>query len=440
MKNPELNRLGNKGKIASIREFKPASKVSTIRKIGFLFCLFGIMLTINSCDSEDQTPPPVNEPDPTGTIVIKINTVGKDNDPDGYTLNVEGSPARQVGPTEEITISNKKVGKYAVELSSIATHCNGKGNMVREVNVTANGTSTVEFEVDCKAILRDRIAYNKGTANFTDFKFYSSKLDGTDEKLILDKVVFTGRMSISPDGTKIAFSDRMEGTTIQQVFVMDADGENMEMIPFEPNENPAFTAQFLPVWHPDGKKLTFRNAATTVTYNMETGTRSVLQFEPGEIFVVNEVVENGNKFLGIFIISKPGEPTVQKLATMNIDGSDIRILKEGTSQTFNSPTLMNGNTIAYNQRVNAPGFFNEVWTMNLDGTGDIKISGSLGFSESELLNSFTVSPDGTEFIFFISSGLNFYLARTKLNGTPQQLNFSGSGVRNNPVWSSVTRN
>jgi hypothetical protein len=100
---------------------------------------------------------------------------------------------------------------------------------------------------------------------------------------------------------------------------------------------------------------------------------------------------------------------------------------------------MNGNSIAYIQRVNTPGFLNEVWKMNLDGTDDIKINSSLGFLESEALNSFTVSPDGTEFIFFVSSGFNFYLAKSKLNGTPQQISFSTTGVRNNPVWSPVTR-
>jgi hypothetical protein len=338
MKNLRRNELINRVKTISFEGIKLFSKVSFGRKMGILMLLFGIMLITNSCDNEDSTPPVTNEPDPTGTIVIKINTVGKDNDPDGYTLNVDGTAAREVGPNEEVTISNKKVGRYAVQLSSIASHCTGSGNMVREVNVTADGTVTVEFEVDCKAILRDRIAYNKGTVNFLDFRFYSSKLDGTDEKVILDKVIMSNKMSISPDGTRIAFSDRLEeGSIIQQVFVMDADGENVEMIPFEPSDTPGLTAQFFPVWHPDGKKLTFRNGFRTVTYDMETGNRSVLEFEQGEVFITNEVFDNGNKFLGTFIISKPGEPAVLKLATMNIDGSDVKILKEG--QTYYSLRL-----------------------------------------------------------------------------------------------------
>ncbi|GMQ28365.1 hypothetical protein [Algoriphagus confluentis] len=399
----------------------------------------GVLLVI-SCDNEDQNPaPPVNEPDPTGTIVVKINTVGKDDDPDGYNLIVEGSANRQVGPREEITISNKKVGRYSIELSGISNHCTGTGNMVREVNVPANGTATVEFEVDCKAILRDRLAYNKGTASFTEFKFYSSKLDGTDEKIILNKVIFSSQMRISPDGTKIAFSDRMEGTTIQQIFVMDADGENLEMIPFEPNENPAFTSQFLPVWHPDGKKLTFRNAARTVTYDLETGTRTVVQFEPNEVFIVNQVVENGSKFLGTYLTTRPGEPLTQRLATMNLDGSDLRFLKEGPSLLF-SGAVQNGNKITYIQREIGPVFVSDIWQMNTDGTEDRKINSSLGFSESEVLNTFTVSPDGSEFIFFVSSGPNSYLAKSKLSSTPQVINFSTSGVRNNPAWSPITRN
>ncbi len=407
-------------------------------KISILTILFGIMLTVASCESEDQAPAPItNEPDPTGTILIKINTVGKDEDPSGYDLIVEGSGTRQVGPVEEVRITNKRVGTYAVELSGIAGHCTGTGTMVREATVTANGTATVEFEVGCKAILRDRIVYSKGTVNFTDFKFHSSKLDGTDEKVILDKVILPFRMAISPDGTKIAFSDRIEGTTIQQVYVMDVDGENLEMIPFEPNENPALTSQFLPVWHPDGKKLTFRNGFRTVTYDMETSQRTVIEFDPGEVFVVSQVIENGSKFLGTFLISRPGEPVEQKIATINRDGSDLKFLKEGVNLSFTSP-LLQGNKLTYIQRENVPGVWNEVWQMNSDGTEDQKINSSLGLSASEVVTSFSVSPDGTEFIFAISVDLNNYLAKSKINGTPQPLTFNSTGVRSNPVWSPIT--
>ncbi len=432
MKNLLLHELKTQG--------KKQSRGLTLKKSGIQYLLCLLLLSFLSCDDEEQAPPPVNEPDPTGTLIVKINTIGKDDDPEGYTLLIEGSASRQVGPGEEVTITNVKVGAYSIELSGIASHCTGTGNMVRSVNVTANGTARVEFEVDCKAILRDRIVYTKGLPNFTEFKLHTSKLDGTDEKILLDKVIPSNRVSISPDGTRIAYIDQIEGTTIAQIYLMDADGENVEMVPFEPNENPAFTSQFFPVWHPDGTKLTFRNVNKTVTYNLETDTRTILEFDPGELFVVNEVFDNGNKFLGTYVISKPGEPFVQKLVTMNLDGSNVRVLKEGTNLLLNSSTLLDENSFAYIQRDNAAGQFNQVWKMNLDGSEDLKISDNLGFSQSEVLNSFTVSPDGTEFIFFISSGLNFYLSRTKLNGTPQPINFTSTEVRNNPVWSPVTKN
>ncbi|GMQ24099.1 hypothetical protein Aoki45_07810 [Algoriphagus sp. oki45] len=438
MKKSNLDQLFPETYSAPTHLAKSFSKISSLKKGGRILVLLGVLFVI-SCDNEDQNPaPPVNEPDPTGTIVVKINTVGKDDDPNGYNLIVEGSANRQVGPREEVTISNKKVGRYSIELSGISNHCTGTGNMVREVNVTTNGTATVEFEVDCKAILRDRIAYSKGTVNFTDFKFYSSKLDGTDEKVILDKVILPFRMAISPDGTKIAFSDRLEGTTIQQIYIMDVDGENLEMIPFEPNENPAFTSQFLPVWHPDGKKLTFRNAARTVTYDMETGQRTVIEFDPGEIFVASQVIENGSKFLGTFLISRPGEPVEQKIASINLDGSGLKYLKEGSNLSFTTP-LLQGNKLTYIQRENVPGVGTEVWQMNSDGTEDQKINNSLGFSVSEVITSFSVSPDGSEYIFAVSIDLNNYLAKSKLNGTPQAITFNSTGVRSNPVWSPITR-
>lgn len=416
------------------------SCIQFIQKSRLFMLALCMTLALASCEEEQSTTRPVdNTPEPTGNILVKVTTVGGDDDPDGYTLTVQGISPVQVEPNGETPVNSQRVGRYQVELSGVASHCSTTGNLVREVNVTANGTATVEFEVSCKAILRDRIVYSKGLDNFTEFKIYSSKLDGTDERLILDQVgPVPSSVRISPDGTKISYSETAAGTSVSRVFVMDADGENIQMIPFIPSDNAGLTSQFNAVWHPDGKKLTFRNAAKTVTYDLETEVRSELEFGPGEFFSAEDVFDNGDKFLGVFFSSKPGEPSVRYLATMNSDGSDLKLLKESSNLLFTSSRISNGNSIVYFQRLTT-GSQNEVWQMNLDGTGDQKISDKMGFVSTDLLQSFSLSPDKSEFIVYLGRGLNFFFERTNVNGLNQSIGFPSPALRTHPVWSPITR-
>ncbi|MCC5939145.1 MAG: PD40 domain-containing protein [Lunatimonas sp.] len=421
-----------KGKSAQmpLRDFLASKK-------GVLVLVVAAMLTLPSCEDETASPaPPVTDPlEATGNIVVKVTTVGGDDDPDGYTLTVQGVAPVEVDANGETTINNRQVGRYQVELSGIASHCMGTGNMVREVNVTANGTATVEFEVGCRAILRDRIVYGKGE-NFTSFKFYSSKPDGTDERMVIDQVIsHPSSLRISPDGTRIVFNDQQSGTL--QVYVMDVDGENLKMIPFISNDNPALTTQLLPVWHPDGKKVSFRNFFKLVTYDLETEERTEIDFTNEDLFVAHAVTEDGKRFLGVRVINRPGETARQVLATINMDGSDIQTVNEGA--IYLNVMLGNDNTVFYLKRLTNRNDQDEIWQVNLDGTGDTKLSDTMGLTPGMILRSFTLSPDKSEFLIYTAFATSFPLVRTRVNGPAQTLVFSDASVRVHPVWSPVTR-
>ncbi|MBW3468025.1 hypothetical protein [Arthrospiribacter ruber] len=447
MKNP--NKSGLKQILSSFElQRKPfivneSNLASLFARLGnkalFIFLLSSV-LYLSSCDKEDSAPPINNDPEPTGSILIKIKTTGKDSDPEGYTVHIEGSDARQVDANGEINISNKRPGNYSIELRGIANHCSGNGSMVKEATVSADGITTVEFEVDCKAILRDRLVYSKGLNNFTEFKIHSSNLDGSDEKLIYDKVIaFPSTVRISPDGTKISFNDRLDGNNTIQIFVMDADGENVTAIPHEGADNTAMANQFNSVWHPDSKKITFRNGFRNVTYELESGQRTLIEFEEGEMFSVQEVIDNGTKFLGIYIKNTPGSPVVHQLAISNADGTGMTILKEEPNLVFISAKMLDENTLVYIQRINASGFFNEVRKINIDGSNDQNIQNQLGFAESDRLQSFTISPNKTDLLFYFGRNVNFFFGKTKLNGSVELLTYTGNNVRVSPDWSQVTR-
>src|SRR5258708_11413873 len=81
-------------------------------------------------------------------------------------------------------------------------------------------------------------------------EIYRMNADGSDPTKLtnVDRDVYTLWPSWSPDGRKIAFGS---GTFIhQQIFVMDADGSNLEQLT---NGN----ANWFPEWSPDGKHIAF---------------------------------------------------------------------------------------------------------------------------------------------------------------------------------------
>jgi len=77
--------------------------------------------------------------------------------------------------------------------------------------------------------------------------------------------------------------------------------------------------------------------------------------------------------------------------------------------------------------------------MNLDGSEDKKISDKLGFAEADRILSFSLSPDNSEFVFSLGNGPNVRFAKTKINGSPQTINYLDDSRRINPIWSLVTK-
>jgi hypothetical protein len=86
-----------------------------------------------------------------GTLQITITTSGSNQDPDGYTVKVDGGAPQDLTINDSRTIQNLSAGPHSVQLSGLATNCTVSGGNPRTVTITADQTATLTFAVTCVA-------------------------------------------------------------------------------------------------------------------------------------------------------------------------------------------------------------------------------------------------------------------------------------------------
>src|SRR6184192_2827592 len=89
-------------------------------------------------------------PPPTGDLTVTTATTGRDLDPDGYTVTVDGGQSRSLGVNGSTTYT-VTAASHTVELSGIAANCTVSGQNPRTVTVPTSGTTTT-FSITCTAL------------------------------------------------------------------------------------------------------------------------------------------------------------------------------------------------------------------------------------------------------------------------------------------------
>lgn len=88
----------------------------------------------------------------TGAIEVTVSTSGPLQDPDGYTVDLDGVETRNADPDDTVTFTGVAEGAHTVTLSGIASNCDVDDENPVVVNVTAGETADVEFDVDCRVL------------------------------------------------------------------------------------------------------------------------------------------------------------------------------------------------------------------------------------------------------------------------------------------------
>ncbi len=172
--------------------------------------------------------------DRAGQLLVRLSVTGEDQDPNGYTVLLDGNPAAS-GLFGNIALAATP-GSHSVALEDLTRSCHVAGDSVRTAALLPGGTLTVDFEVTCavsppagpgQEIVFDTDRAGVGPTGETISQLYSVNVDGTGLHLISE--IPRGAQTDaawSPDGSRLLFSVMSEGLD-QSIFIMNADGSDV---------------------------------------------------------------------------------------------------------------------------------------------------------------------------------------------------------------------
>src|SRR5205807_593548 len=87
----------------------------------------------------------------TGSLTVRTATSGP-NAPSGYTVTVDGSQSRSIGPSDNVTYTGLSTGSHAVQLNGVTNNCSVSEANPQSVTVSASSTAEASFTITCQAL------------------------------------------------------------------------------------------------------------------------------------------------------------------------------------------------------------------------------------------------------------------------------------------------
>ena len=210
---------------------------------------------------------------------------------------------------------------------------------------------------------------------YSSYKIYTSKLDGSDLRLLTDAPGYNAEATITRDGKKIVFTSTRHGDL--DIYTMNADGSHVKQLTHELGYDGG------PFWSYDGKKIVYRAEQPKT---------------PQEIADYRSLYEQG--------LIRPGN---LEIWVMDADGKNKRQVTHNGAANFAPFFLPDGKRIIFASNANDPknGRDFDLYVINLDGTGQERI---------------TFAPDFDSFPMFTSDGKRLVWASNRNGKVPHETN------------------
>ncbi len=253
-------------------------------------------------------------------------------------------------------------------------------------------------------------------------EIWAMDYDGANQKQVTSYRSISTMPSVSPDGSRIAFTSWAFGQP--QIVVHSL--ETLRRIPFL---NPRAGANQNASYSPDGRQIAFSSSASGYSQiyiaNADgsgvrrlTNTRAV-EVEPK----INP--KTGNEI--VFVSGRGGaSPQVYR---MNIDGADVERLTTGEGQATNPSWNPQGTHIAFAwTRGYDPGNFN-IFVMDVNTREYVQLTSGAGRNENPVW-----APDGKHLVFSSDRGGRSQIWTMLADGT-QLRQLTSAGINEKPAWS-----
>jgi TolB protein len=246
--------------------------------------------------------------------------------------------------------------------------------------------------------------------------------DGKNQKQITHFNSTSIEPSVSPDGTKIAFTSYKNVTPGIFVFSVDPVRDlrfyNQRA---SVNSSPSFT--------PDGNQIVYSSSAPNdKCCRIFIANLNGQGFRPITGMSAIDTEPKANPKTGREIVFASGRSGPEQIYRMTIEGTDIERLSDGTGEAANPAWHPNGEKIAYAwTRGYAAGAWN-VFIMDVASRNYVQLTHGDGKNEHP-----SWAPDGTHIVFAKTRGHDSQIYTMLADGNQvQQLTTSGSNER--PVW------
>ncbi len=282
-----------------------------------------------------------------------------------------------------------------------------------------------EFAADIIAIFGGQSLYGSHiyfTSTRTGHKeIWVMDPDGKNQKQLTRFNSISTFATLSPDGSKLAFTSWAKGQPAIFIFSVDP----VRDLRFY---NQAASVNQAGSFTPDGKQIVYASSAGTgccriFIANLDgTGFRSISSSSS------IEVEPKVNPKTGRDIVFTSGRSGPHQIYRMGMDGSDLERLTPGTGEASNASWHPDGQHIAFAWTQGyATGAFN-IFTMNVATKEYVQLTHGDGKNENP-----TWAPDGVHIVFAKTRGGSPQIYTMLADGTQLQ-QLTSAGQNENPVW------
>lgn len=163
-----------------------------------------------------------------GQIQVSVTTTGDDLDPNGYTVDLDGTSSEAVATNGSTTFTGVSAGSHTLTLENLAMNCSATSANPTSTNVTAGATANVSFTVECTRTTGDIRVTTSSSGFPLDPTGYDVTVSGAGSRGIgnNDEELFE---NLEPGGYTVELQDvavncAVSGSTIRNVDV-EADDE-----------------------------------------------------------------------------------------------------------------------------------------------------------------------------------------------------------------------